>query len=135
MKPGLRDLYEAARKARENSHSPYSGHKVGAALRTGDGRVYAGCNVENSSYGATVCAERGAIQAAVASQGRFVLKELLVLTDVNPPWPPCGLCRQVISEFADPDLMIHAINLNGDTYSIAFKDLVPQAFTPAHLGK
>ncbi len=129
------ELYENACAARENAHSPYSKHKVGAAILTENGRVYSGCNVENSSYGGTICAERTAIVKAVSEQGRIQLKEIVVVTAASPPWPPCGMCRQVISEFATPDTMIHGTNLDGETESFRFADLMPRAFTPDHLRK
>ena len=116
FKPEILELYEAAKKARENSYSPYSGFKVGAALRTVDGRIFAGCNVENSSYGATICAERGAIQTAAAAVGSFKIKEILVVTDASPAWPPCGLCRQVITEFSE-NATLHVTNLKGTPHS------------------
>ncbi|MCM2278769.1 MAG: cytidine deaminase [Oligoflexia bacterium] len=131
----LKDLWKAAATARAHSHSPYSGAKVGAAIRTSDGRIFAGCNVENSSYGGTVCAERGAIQTAVAAQGKIRIAEILVLTDASPAWPPCGLCRQVIAEFAGPGALIHACNPQGEYWSTSLAKLLPNAFTPAHLGR
>ena len=130
-----RELYQAALKTRKHSHSPYSGHKVGAAIRTKTGKIYTGCNVENSSYGGTVCAERGAIQQAIIADGKLTITEIMVVTDATPPWPPCGICRQVIAEFAAPHVIIHAANLKGEIHTIPFSDLFPQAFTPAHLAK
>jgi len=130
------DLYEAARKAREFSYSPYSHVKVGAAVRTVDGRIFTGCNVENSSYGGTVCAERVAISKAVSELGKIEIAEVMVVTDASPPWPPCGLCRQVIAEFARPgtrNVDVHAANLQGETRTLLFSELFPDAFTPAHL--
>lgn len=129
----LQPLYEAAKAARERSYSPYSGHKVGAAIRTADGTVFGGCNVENSSYGGTVCAERVAIQKAV-SEGHLKVVEVMVVTDFSPPWPPCGMCRQVIAEFSDGALL-HTANLSGECESFAFHELQPRAFTPGHLIK
>jgi cytidine deaminase len=127
-----KDLFEAARAARENSYSPYSRAKVGAAIRTADGRIHAGCNVENSSFGGTCCAERVAIHSAIAAHGKIELKEVLVLTDATPPWPPCGICRQVVAEFG-PHATIHVTNLKGEHRSFSLAELLPQAFTPAHL--
>jgi cytidine deaminase len=134
-RPEIETLLTAAKKARENSYSPYSQHKVGAALRTSDGKIFSGCNVENSSYGATVCAERVAIQSAVAAGGKLEITEILVLTDATPPWPPCGMCRQVIAEFASINLVVYSANLSGETKHKAFSDLFPEAFTPSHLIK
>ena len=128
----MKDLLVAAKAARENSHSPYSGIKVGAALRTVDGKVFSGCNVENSSYGATVCAERTAIQTAVAAVGKLQIKEILVVTDATPPWPPCGLCRQVITEFGN-NVTIHAANLQGEILTSKMDEIFSNPFTPAKL--
>ncbi len=125
------ELYIAAKSARERSYSPYSSHKVGAAIRTSDGKIFSGCNIENSSYGATVCAERVAIQKAV-SEGHAKITEVVVITDSNPPWPPCGMCRQVIAEFGD-NTLVHTTNLVGDAESFKFADIFPRAFTPDHL--
>lgn len=131
----MKDLIQTATQTRERAHAPYSGHKVGAAIRTSDGRIFGGCNVENSSYGGTVCAERVAIQNAVASVGKFKLAEVTVVTDVSPPWSPCGFCRQVMVEFGDAHTRIHAVNLLGEKSSWTLGQLLPEAFTPAHLAK
>lgn len=133
----LRSLYAVAKKARRNAHAPHSGCQVGAALKLSNGKIIPGCNVENSSYGATVCAERGAIQTAVCSEGKIRIAEILVVTDAAPPWMPCGLCRQVISEFVATapggDIDIHATNLKGDCISTTFKALYPGLFSPKEL--
>ena len=132
----MQELYEKASNTRKKSHSPYSHHKVGAALRLTDGKIYSGCNIENSSYGATVCAERTAILKAISENGgKARIEEIVVVTDATPPWPPCGMCRQVIAEFATPKTRIHAANLKGETVSTDFGKLMPQAFTPGHLVK
>lgn len=127
----LEPLFRLALRSRERSYSPYSGHKVGAAIRMSDGKLYGGCNVENSSYGATVCAERVAIQKAV-SEGRTRILEVLVVTDSTPPWPPCGMCRQVIAEFG-PEARLHTANLEGLVESFQLAEIFPRAFTPEHL--
>jgi cytidine deaminase len=127
----LKPLFELAKKSRLASYSPYSRHQVGAAIRTSKGKLFGGCNIENSSYGGTVCAERVAIQKAV-SEGHLEITEVLVITDSNPPWPPCGMCRQVIAEFG-PKAKIYTANLEGDLLSFQFRDLFPSAFTPDHL--
>lgn len=131
----MKKLFIAAENTRKNAYSPYSKIKVGAALRTRKGKIFTGCNVENSSYGGTVCAERVAILSAVAAIGKFEIGEMVVVTDANPPWPPCGMCRQVIAEFATPSTMIHAMNPDGVVQSQKFSELFPSAFTPAHLLK
>lgn len=136
LSDSFQELFAAARVARENSYSPYSGHKVGAALLTADGKIYSGCNVENSSYGATICAERVAIQKAVSEMGRVDIVEMVVVTEASPPWPPCGMCRQVLSEFG-PDARVFAANLSsgsiGEVKGMKLSDLLPDAFTPQHL--
>jgi cytidine deaminase len=130
---GTQELFRLARDARDRAYSPYSGHRVGAAIRLESGEAFAGCNVENSSYGATNCAERVAIQSAVASLGKVRLAEVVVVTDASPPWPPCGLCRQVIAEFGRGCRIVSA-NLQGELQSMTFDELFPRAFTPEHLG-
>jgi len=126
------DLRKKAFEAAQNSHSPYSLAKVGSAIVTEDGTVYGGCNIENSSFGGTVCAERVAIWKAV-SEGHKSIKRVYVYTDAG--WPPCGLCRQVMAEFASPDLELVIGDKNGKEQVWKFKDIMPLAFTPEHLTK
>lgn len=127
-------LLAAARQALKRSYSPYSGFSVAAAVRTNDGRVFSGCNVENSSFGATVCAERVAIFKAV-SEGASKITEVLVLTETERPWPPCGICRQVLSEFAAPAVLVTFTNGRGVERSMALEDLLPEAFGPSFIAK
>jgi homotetrameric cytidine deaminase len=137
LDPKLRHLYKIAKKARANAHSPHSGCKVGAVVELVNGRTYPGCNMENSSFGGTVCAERGALQTAVCAEGKIRVKRILVVTDANPPWMPCGLCRQVISEFAAEapggDIPIIATNLEGVALATSFQELYPGLFSPKEL--
>lgn len=130
----MKKLYEAAKKVRKNSYSPYSKWKVGASILMKDGRIFSGCNVENSTYGATVCAERVAIWKAV-SEGATEIQEVCVVTDANPAWPPCGLCRQVITEFGGPEVIVHLSNLKGVQVSMEMSKLMPFAFKPDRLLK
>lgn len=125
-------LRTLAKDASQNAYSPYSNAKVGCALITEDGSVYTGCNVENASYGGTICAERVAIMKAV-SEKKMKLKKIYVFTKEG--WPPCGLCRQVMSEFATADLEVIMGDENGKETSMKFKDLMPLSFTPDHLKK
>ncbi len=125
-------LRREALSARTRAHNPYSKYSVGAAVLTSDGRVFSGCNIENSSYGATLCAERVAIAKAV-SEGAKTLKEILVVTENSPPSAPCGMCRQFMSEFAAKDLVIHLANPTGETTTHTFSELLPKAFTPEQL--
>ncbi|MFL5814332.1 MAG: cytidine deaminase [Bdellovibrionia bacterium] len=131
----VRELIKAATAARKRSYSPYSKHKVGAAIRLKNGEIFTGCNIENSSYGGTVCAERTAIFKAVSENGKIKVAEVAVVTDSAYPWPPCGFCRQVIAEFASPEIPLYAANLQGDVRVQRFGDIMPDAFTPDFLGK
>ncbi len=132
MNEQMKELYEKAKKVREHSHSPYSKQKVGAAIKLKSGEIFQGCNVENASFGATTCAEQVAIFSAVASVGKKDVAEVMVVTDASPPWPPCGMCRQVLSEFGK-DITIHAANLNGELHTVKLIDLFPAPFTPDSL--
>ncbi len=120
------DLVRAAEAARRHAHAPYSRYLVGAAVETDDGAVYAGCNVENASFGLTICAERAAVCAAVAAGARRI-RRAVVITDSDPPGAPCGACRQVLAEFG-LDMEVTAI---GSVRRIDWRlrDLLPDAFT------
>ena len=121
-------LFEAAKKVRERAHVPYSRFPVGAAVLYADGQVVSGCNVENSSYGLTVCAERGALAAGVA-QGRDKPVAIAIVVDTPTPCPPCGMCRQVMLEFAPQELPVRSRNLKGDEARYSLGELLPHAFT------
>lgn len=120
-------LIEIAKKAKEFSYSPYSKFRVGAALLCEDGSVYTGCNIENAGYSPSNCAERTAIFKAV-SEGNKTFKKLAIITDCLQPQYPCGVCRQVINEFA-PDLEIIVASNNGDYKITNLKELLPNAFS------
>jgi cytidine deaminase len=124
------DLRNKAQEASTHAYSPYSKACVGSAILTEDNIIYSGCNVENSSYGGTVCAERVAIFKAVSDKP-IRLKKVYVYS--KDGWPPCGMCRQVISEFAASDLEIIIGNEKGHETVIKFSDLMPLAFTPDKL--
>ncbi|WP_442807444.1 cytidine deaminase [Trinickia soli] len=125
----LDELLDKAKAARENAYAPYSKFKVGAALLTKDGRVFAGCNVENASYGLCNCAERTAFFSAVAAGcQRDEFAALAVVGDTDGPIAPCGACRQVIIELGGPDLAIRLGNLRGDTRDTTAREQLPDAF-------
>jgi len=125
-------LVRAARAARENAHAPYSGFRVGAAVRAGR-RVHAGCNVENASYGLTLCAERNAVTAAVAAGARRI-EAVVVVTATPLPTPPCGACLQVLAEFGGPDLPVTLVGAAGaEEHTLG--DLLPHTFGAAHLAR
>lgn len=123
-------LRKLAQDASKNAYSPYSKAMVGSALVTSDGSVYTGCNVENASYGGTICAERVAILKAVSDK-KMKLTQIYVYTKEG--WPPCGMCRQVMSEFADSNLEVIIGNEAGHETKMKFSDLMPLSFTPDHL--
>ncbi|HMQ91615.1 MAG TPA: cytidine deaminase [Amaricoccus sp.] len=125
-------LFDAASRARENAHAPYSGFRVGAAIRCRDGRVFAGCNVENVAYPQGTCAEAGAIAAMVAA-GERDIAEVLVLADAPDPVPPCGGCRQKLAEFAGPETPVILAGPEGERARMTLGALLPGAFTRQHL--
>jgi cytidine deaminase len=104
---GLRELVSRAEQVRGNAHARYSGFQVGAALRAAGGRIHVGCNVENASYGATMCAERGAVAAMVAA-GNGAIEAVAVFTRADPPSMPCGICRQVLLELGSAETIVVA---------------------------
>lgn len=127
MSHKLRDL---ALEASKKSYSPYSKAKVGSVVITEDGSMFNGCNIENASFGGTVCGERVAIWKAV-SEGHQKIKKVYVYTD--PGWPPCAMCLQVMTEFGDPDLEITFGDKNGKETTKTLGELLPHAFTPDHM--
>ena len=114
------------------AYAPYSGFRVGAAILTGSGDVHAGCNVENASYGATICAERAAVCALISAHGQQEITEIVVVTDAVSPWPPCGVCRQVLWEFG-PRARVWWANLQGQASTSLMSELLPHAFSPEDL--
>jgi len=128
IEPELLSLLEAALEAADKSYSPYSGFKVGAALRLGDGSIVAGTNVENVSYGLTICAERAALARAVSERGPGIRVGALAVANLNDAAsPPCGACRQMLAEFVEPDARVVFL-LDGGPRAMRFADLLPLAF-------
>lgn len=121
-------MFQVALDARKKAHAPYSNFPVGAALLVEGGDMIPGCNVENSSYGLSVCAERNAVARAVLEQKTKVVA-LAIVVDTETPCPPCGACRQVLAEFARPDTPVRSRNLKGDEAKYTLEELMPFAFT------
>jgi cytidine deaminase len=127
MNKEFEQLFAAAQAAQKNAYAPYSNFFVGSALMTGDGVIYAGCNVENASYGLTICAERNAIFQMIAA-GEREIKSLLVMGSTERLLPPCGSCRQVIAEFAASDTPVYLCNQEGTFETTTVGDLLPRHF-------
>ena len=121
-----RALIAAARKARRNAHARFSGFKVGAALEAADGTIITGCNVENATYGLTICAERVAMFKAL-SEGHRTFRRVAVVADTEAPTPPCGPCRQILWEFGG-DLEVLLANLRRQTGTYRLAELLPLPF-------
>jgi len=126
------ELVDAAVKAREQAYAPYSNFKVGAAVRGQSGRIYTGCNIENSSYSLTNCAERTAIFKAI-SEGETKLVALAAVADTAEPVSPCGACRQVMAEFNIDHIVL--ANIKGRQLTVSIAELLPFSFTQGHFYK
>lgn len=125
-------LIQDAARVRENAHAPYSGFKVGAALRSVEGRVHLGCNVENVAYPEGTCAEAGAIAAMIAA-GDKRIAEVAVIADCPAPVPPCGGCRQKLAEFAAGDVVVTMATTAGARLQMTVAALLPGAFDAGHM--
>lgn len=126
-------LLDAAKRARENAHAPYSNFKVGAAVKTASGDIFAGCNVENVAYPEGTCAEAGAIAAMVLA-GEREITEAVVIADAPLPVTPCGGCRQKLKEFAGPETRVTMLTTGGAELIMTMAELLPGAFDREHLG-
>jgi cytidine deaminase len=127
----LARLADAAKAVSRQAYCPYSNFRVGAAVLTDGGEVVAGCNVENASYGLTICAERNAVFQAVA-RGRLAIRAVAVYTPTTTPTAPCGACRQVLNEFG-PDAVVLSVCDGPATIRATLSELLPQAFGPKNL--
>jgi len=127
-------LLDTARAVRENAHAPYSKFKVGAALRSTSGAVYAGCNVENVAYPEGTCAEAGAIAAMIAGGDKWIA-EIAVIADSPQPVSPCGGCRQKIAEFADGDVVVSLHTTDGAVLQTTVSALLPGVFDADYMSR
>ena len=127
----MTDLAARALDARLNAHAPYSHFLVGAALEDADGRVHTGCNVENATYGLTLCAERVAVFKAI-SEGARKFRRIAIAADTDTLTPPCGACRQILWEFCG-DIEVTLVNPRGAQETLRMKDLFPRAFDASFL--
>lgn len=125
-------LYEKAAQARLNAYAPYSNFLVGSCIETQNGKLFAACNVENASYGASICAESNAISAMIAS-GEKQIAQIAVVVKGPGISTSCGLCRQRLHEFSTPETLIHLCNLEGTRKTFLVKELLPHAFGPRDL--
>ncbi len=124
-------LIEAALQARQNAHAPFSNFRVGAALEDEEGRIYTGCNIENATYGLTVCAERVAVYKAI-SEGASTFRRMVVAADTEVLTPPCGACRQILWEFCG-DIELVLANLKEQTEVLRVAELFPRPFDVSFL--
>ena len=124
-------LCQAAIAAREHAHAPFSHFKVGAALEDADGLIHTGCNVENATYGLTLCAERVAVFKAV-SEGVRAFRRIAIAADTPSPTPPCGACRQILWEFCG-DIEVILVNLEGRTEGFRLREVFPRPFDASYL--
>ncbi|MCX7923512.1 MAG: cytidine deaminase [Clostridia bacterium] len=123
----VKELVKQATSAKENAYAPYSKFRVGAAVVTGNNKIYTGVNIENASYGATCCAERTAIYKSV-SEGETEIKAVAIASDSEEYIYPCGICRQVLAEFGSSDMQVICTNQNGEYKIHTLEEVLPNAF-------
>lgn len=131
----INKLIQAADNIRKNAHVPFSNFRVGCAVLMQDGSVFLGVNIENASFGATICAERSAMGSIVTAGLQTQVKALAVVTDTEQPSSPCGICRQFLSEFLAEETPIILANSKGQSLRTCLKELLPMSFTKKQLGK
>lgn len=129
----LTELKNAAYKAQKKAYSPYSEYSIGSAIEDADGNIFSGCNIENSSYGGTVCAERVAIWKGISEGMKLPIKTVVVVSSSKDKWPPCGMCRQVMAEFCDAKTIVYYGNKNKEFKKSTFTKLLPEAFGKSFL--
>lgn len=125
-------MVQEAKRSLRAAYSPYSKVRVGASVLGADGKVYSGCNVENASYGATICAERTAVVKAV-SEGNKEIKGVVIVTEAQEPWAPCGMCRQVLLEFGSPKTPVLLVSTKGKSRRFTLGKLCPASFSPKQM--
>ena len=130
----VKNMLRMANEARDRAYAPYSNFRVGACLKGATGAYYLGCNIENAAYSPSNCAERTAMFKAVY-EGERQFDALAIVWDGENPAVPCGVCRQVLSEFCDPEMPVICANRKGEYKLVAMGDLLPDAFLPRDLGK
>src|SRR5699024_9875668 len=128
------NLLKEAKNIKNNAYVPYSKFPVGAAVLTRSGKVYTGCNIENAAYPVSCCAERMAIFKAIAD-GAHDFSEMAVVADTERPVPPCGSCRQVMSEFFDSNMSIHLADIHSETKTVTMEELLPFSFQAEDMGE
>lgn len=128
----MRELIAAAQEARKNAYAPYSRYPVGAAVRAASGKVYSGSNIENASYGLTICAERVALVTAVAA-GERQFEALAIAAGNESPGMPCGACRQFMAEWFDSGVPVAVVSSQGEQKQLTFGELLPEPFGKAAL--
>ncbi len=126
-------MCEKAKQAQAQAYSPYSGCEVGVCIKTTDDTYFSGCNVENASYAVTACAEVSAVTAMITA-GKYDITDVMITSNKGHGFPPWGKCRQLLSEFAAPDMTIHFTDSDGQFVSLPFSDIFPHAFQPKHVG-
>ena len=130
----VKNMLRMANEARDRAYAPYSNFRVGACLKGATGAYYLGCNIENAAYSPSNCAERTAMFKAVY-EGERQFDPLAIVWDGETPAVPCGVCRQVLAEFCDPEMPVICANRKGEYKLVAMGDLLPDAFLPRDLGK
>lgn len=120
-------LIDTATQARRRAYAPFSRFRVGAAILADDGRIYPGCNVENRSFGGTICAERTAVTSAIVGGARSI-RAVVVISDTDPPAAPCGICREVLTEFADEDVPLLLVGTEGKRREVTLGEVHPYRF-------
>jgi cytidine deaminase len=131
---GLRELLDQALRAQKQAYAPYSEFRVGAALRAESGAVHRGCNVENASYPAGLCAETAAVSAMILAGDRRIT-DILIVGGVQAAITPCGVCRQLLNEFSTSETRVHSATPDGIVATYSLRDLLPHAFGPDDLAR